>query len=514
MKLNPFRIVLIKTRLLTGLLIGAIICFLFIGASYYMVTYTSTNEYCDTCHVHPHVTESWKAGLHYETASGMQTKCVECHLPPPSNGLVNYLYAKGKAGVVDIYGFYFKDHDSFNWEQKSTLEYAPRHVYNESCEYCHVELYPKTINSEGLDAHIYYEKNRDTLECINCHLKVGHYHETPDEQILAEDLEVEEPVDMAPLITEIGEDKFADYTEIIPTSGVKFEMVAIDGGTFNMGASPSDPNAEEDEIPSRQVEVDPFWMGKFEVSWQEFDSYYTETVTREKNEAGLRLEDAVTGPTPPYGSPDQGWGKGLQPAITMRHYTAEKYCEWLSQITGRKYRLPTEAEWEYAARAGTEGPYFFAEEDEVSWLSKIFGGGDVDPEVAGQYAVFQDNSKYRTQPPRSKEPNPWGLYNMLGNVKEFCSDWYSPDILSQYPEGQITKNPTGPETGTEYVIRGGSFRSPLEELRSSARDFTRTEQWMRTDPQTPKSVWWYSDVTDVGFRIVRELDEDEIQGSN
>ena len=98
---------------------------------------------------------------------------------------------------------------------------------------------------------------------------------------------------------------------------------------------------------------------------------------------------------------------------------------------------------------------------------------------------------------------------MLGNVKEFCRDWYSPDILSQYPEGQVISDPQGPDTGTEYVIRGGSFRSTPYELRSSARDFTRTEQWMRTDPQTPKSVWWYSDVTDVGFRIVRELEENE-----
>jgi len=509
MKLNPFRIVLVKTHLLTGLLIGAIVCFLFLGASYYIVEHTSTNEYCESCHVHPQATESWKEGLHYETSSGVQTKCVECHLPPPSEGLPKFLVAKAKAGAVDIYGFYFKDHDSFNWEQKSTLEYAPRHVFNESCEYCHAELYPTEITSEGIDAHIYYEKNTDTLQCINCHLKVGHYHETPDEQVLAAETELEDPVDMAPLITEIGENEFADYTEIIPGSGVKFEMVAVEGGSFEMGAGPNDPNAEEDEIPTRKVEVSPFWMGKFEVSWREFDSYYAETVTRGKNEAGLRLDDAVTGPTPPYGSPDQGWGKGSQPAITMRHYTAEKYCEWLSSVTGRKYRLPTEAEWEYAARAGTSGPYFFAEPTESSWWSNLFGGDEVDLELADRYAIYQDNSRYRTHSPRSKEPNPWGLYNMLGNVKEFCLDWYSPDILSRYPEDDVVKDPSGPETGTEYVIRGGSFRSPIEELRSSERDYTRTEQWMRTDPQTPKSVWWYSDVNDVGFRIVRELDGGE-----
>ena len=508
MRLNPFRILLVKTWLLTGLVIGAILCFLFFGASYYMVKSTSTNEYCESCHVHPQATETWEDGLHYKTASGMITNCVDCHLPPKDN-LPKYLIAKGKAGAVDLYGFYFKDHESFNWDQKSTLEYAPRHVYNESCVNCHTELFPKELTTEGLDAHIYYQKNTDTLECINCHLKVGHFHETPDEQVLAEDTQEDEDIELAPLITEIEEGAFVDYTEVMPNTGVKFEMVAIEGGTFTMGAGPEDPNAREDEIPSRQVEISPFWMGKFEVSWREFDSYYSETVTREKNESGLRLEDAVTGPTPPYGSPDQGWGKGAQPAITMRHYTAVKYCEWLSSVTGRKYRLPTEAEWEYAARAGTEGPYFFSEDTGGSWWSNLFGSNEIDPELVAEYATFQDNSKYRTHGPRTRQPNPWGLHNMLGNVKEFCRDWYSPDTLSQYPDGQVTVNPKGPETGTEYVIRGGSFRSPAEELRASARDYTRTEQWMRTDPQTPKSVWWYSDVTDVGIRIVRELDDNE-----
>ena len=508
MKLNPFRILLFKTRLLTGLVIGALFCFLFFAASYYIVEHTSTNEYCESCHVHPQATESWKEGLHYQTASGIQTKCVDCHLPPPSENLPAYLLAKGKAGAVDIYGFYFKDHESFNWEQKSTLEYAPRHVFNESCIHCHTELFPKEVTEKALDAHIYYQKNTDTLECINCHLKVGHYHETPDEQVLAADTEQEEPVDMAPLITEIGENEFVEYTEVMPGSGVKFEMAPIPGGTFTMGAGPSDSAANEDEKPARQVQIKPFWMGKFEVSWREFDAYYSETVTRGKNEAGLKI-DAISGPTPPYGSPDQGWGKGSQPAITMRHYTALKYCEWLSSVTGRKYRLPTEAEWEYAARAGNPGPYFFSEEADESWWSSLFGSKEVSPELIDEFAVYSENSKYRTHAPRSKKPNPWGLYHMLGNVREFCLDWYAPDILSQYPEGEVILDPQGPETGTEYVIRGGSFRSQPQELRVSARDYTRTDQWMRTDPQTPKSVWWYSDVTDVGFRVVRELEENE-----
>ena len=95
---------------------------------------------------------------------------------------------------------------------------------------------------------------------------------------------------------------------------------------------------------------------------------------------------------------------------------------------------------------------------------------------------------------------------MLGNVAEYCSDWYQPDAFSQSPEG-ILKDPGGPLSGTEHVIRGGSFIDMAGNLRSSARDYTRTGSWLRTDPQIPKSIWWYSDCFNVGFRVVCEFDE-------
>jgi len=463
----------------------------------------STDEYCESCHVHPQAIQSWKEGPHYKTPSGVVVSCVECHLPPVG---FDHVVEKAKAGTRDLYGFYFKEPSEFDWELKSTLEEAARFTYDESCSRCHVELFPLGMTEKGVDAHIHYQKNRDDLNCINCHLTTGHYHEAPSEMMVSLDEPEEEVYEMAPLISEIPPGELVDYTEVIPGMDVKFEMVAIQGGTFMMGSPPDHPLREEDEVPQRQVQVSPFWIGKFEVSWREYDAYYSQTVTHEKNEQG-EMSDAMTGPTPPYGSPDQGWGKGSRPAITMTHYAARKYCEWLSIVTGRKYRLPTEAEWEYAARAGTTGAYFFAEETPPSWWEKLFGSTGIPEEQLAEYAWYRGNSKLRTHPPRTRLPSPWGLHNILGNVKEFCLDRYRPDAYSSYPEGIIV-DPRGPEEGEEYVIRGGSYMSEPADLRSSARDRTNHKAWLKTDPQNPKSVWWYSDSKDVGFRVVREFDSD------
>jgi len=118
--------------------------------------------------------------------------------------------------------------------------------------------------------------------------------------------------------------------------------------------------------------------------------------------------------------------------------------------------------------------------------------------------IYKGNSMAKTQQPASVKANPFGLKNMLGNVAEFCSDWYSPDTYSNLTDG--IKDPKGPASGTERVIRGGSFKSDPTEVRCAARDFTQDEAWMKTDPQIPKSVWWYSDCNMVGFRVVCESD--------
>ena len=123
------------------------------------------------------------------------------------------------------------------------------------------------------------------------------------------------------------------------------------------------------------------------------------------------------------------------------------------------------------------------------------------------WVIHADNSSGKTQPPGDTAANPFGLVNMLGNVREFCLDWYAPDSYADYPAGSLIHNPRGPLSGDERVVRGGSFRSDPAVMRSAARDRTRTESWLMTDPQIPKSLWWYSDCIDVGFRVVCELDD-------
>jgi len=172
-------------------------------------------------------------------------------------------------------------------------------------------------------------------------------------------------------------------------------------------------------------------------------------------------------------------------------------------MTGKKYRLPTEAEWEYAYRAGTETPYFFEGDpkrfSDYGVRNRIFG---VDTTHINSFVVYVVNSGGKTQEPSFVATNTFGLKNMGGNVFEYCSDWYSGDAYS-LTETNVC-NPKGPELGSEHVIRGGNYTSGAGEVRSASRAYTDQEAWLKTDCQQPKSIWWFSDIKGIGFRVVCE----------
>jgi len=488
------------------IILGAIICYLFVAAINAGVEYTSSDEYCQSCHVHTETDAAWKLSTHFDNKSGVVVHCVECHLPPHGEG---HFWAKIKHGSKDVYGMVFKDTDKINWKAKSDPEIAIDFTYMNSCQKCHSNLFPSTLSDNGGDAHLHYQNNLKTITCLNCHITVGHYDEN---NIHAHNTNfgVDATVSKELYTEATSVSEFVNFSENIPGTSVSFDMVAIPAGSFTIG-SPADEYAHStNEAPQLKVDVTQFWMGKTEVSWDEFLAFFAETNSQghasdKKTEVPENV-DAITGPTAPWGAPDQGWGKGSRPAITMSHYAAEVYCQWLSKKTGKKYRLPTEAEWEYACRGGKDTPYFFdgspKDYTNQGFMKSILGAKT---DVISEFAVYANNSQMKTQEPSFVKENPFGLLNMSGNVWEFIADYYSDDTYGQY--GGEVSDPSGPEDGEEYVIRGGAFDSDAIELRSANRDKTQTEKWLVTDPQMPKSIWWYSDSKNVGFRVVCESEK-------
>ncbi len=282
------------------------------------------------------------------------------------------------------------------------------------------------------------------------------------------------------------------YTEVIPGTNIKFEMIPVRGGKFLMGSPPDEEGRNDDEGPQHWVEVEPFWIGKFEVTWDEYALWAEGLDIKRRQVLGIKptardkLADAITRPTPAYTDMTFGMGRQGYPAICMTQFAAKKYCEWLSAKTGRYYRLPTEAEWEYACRAGTKTAYSFGN----------------DPEKLDQYAWYFDNSDEKYHKVGTKKPNPWGIYDMHGNVAEWVLDGYDPKFYKSLA-GKTTKNPFCPPKGMyPRVVRGGSWDDDPEDLRSAARRASHPD-WKMQDPQIPQSYWYHTDATFVGFRVIR-----------
>ena len=490
---------------LAGLVVGVSVM---IVANTFWVR-SSSNDSCMSCHAHPESDASWKQSYHHNNSSGTKTDCAACHLPP--KGSFKYAKAKAKAGIKDVWSYLTKDLETIDWTRKSELDYAQTIVYNESCKECHINLFPQGINDDGITAHLYYEENEEqlNLQCISCHLDAGHYNPNYQHGTLKGAPKLAGKIhESAAEVTE-----FKNFTETVPGSTASIKMVAIPGGEFMMGSPENEAFRKSDEGPQKRVKISPFFMGEYEVTWDQFWAFYTETMSEGRTPPSKVYAnnsrpdvDAVSGPTPPFGAPDQGWGQGDRPAITMTHYSAETFCQWLSLKTGKKYRLPTEAEWEYAARGGTDSPYFFEGNPKKfsneGFMKNIF---KADTTGINGFTIYANNSNNRTQDPADVKANPFGLKNMLGNALEYCSDWYAEDAYEKLQDGAV--DPKGPAEGKEYVVRGGLYSSDAADIRSAARAHTEHDKWLKTDPQNPKSIWWYSDIKGIGFRVVCEVPE-------
>jgi formylglycine-generating enzyme required for sulfatase activity len=297
---------------------------------------------------------------------------------------------------------------------------------------------------------------------------------------------------------EKAEAEMKGYDSKVPKTEKPYSMVAIKGGEFLMGSPASEANRKDDEGPQVKVKVKPFWMGKFEVTWDEYLPFMITDVGRNKDGSKQKFnpEDAITEitsqPTTPYTEMSFGMGTDGYPAISMTQHAANKYCQWLSAQTGHFYRLPTEEEWEYAARAGTTTAYYWG--DDVS--------------KAKDHEWYYDNApNFQYAKVGQKGPNPWGLHDILGNVAEWTIDQYQPDYFKNI--AALGDKATGyyvPSTKPyPHTARGGSFDDDPDKLRAAFRRASHAD-WKQQDPQLPKSIWYLTDAKFLGFRLVRPLE--------
>lgn len=313
---------------------------------------------------------------------------------------------------------------------------------------------------------------------------------------------VSEQQPAAPAIADTGiiQTDMEAFTEEIPGTGQAFDMLPIPGGTFLMGNH-------------HPVEVEPFWMSSHEVTWNLYNLFVEEnlenlrrdlwrvlydvdiewdadaiaspTLTEEVLELLREADipsDVISKPSPAYGDLSGGMGTDGFPAINMTQYAAHMFTRWLTVKTGNFYRLPTEAEWEFACRAGQTETYS-------------------PPNNVETYAWHRENSDRSYNLVATKEPNAFGLYDMLGNVTEYTLDQYFEDYFDRL-EGEPASNPWfKPDALYPRSVRGGSWMETAEAASCLHRRGS-SPNWKRNDPQLPKSMWWHTNAYFVGFRII------------
>ncbi len=262
---------------------------------------------------------------------------------------------------------------------------------------------------------------------------------------------------------------------IKPGSGESFkdcpdcpEMVVVPPGSFVMGSPASEPGRLPRESPQHNVTIAaPFAVGKFAVTFAEWDAC---------------VADGGCGS---YRPDDGGWGRGGRPVINVNWHDSKRYAAWLSKKTGNAYRLLSEAEREYVARAGTTAPFWWG--SSITLEQANYGGSSAKG-IGNYYAYAKTGKKYKfpekTLPVKSFDPNPWGLYQVHGNVREWVEDCWSGSYQGAPADGSPW---TGGDCGYR-ILRGGSWHSGPGYLRAAARDYM---------------VPGTSD--DTGFRVARTL---------
>ena len=294
------------------------------------------------------------------------------------------------------------------------------------------------------------------------------------------------------------------YEAVIPGTDVKYKMIPVPGGIATVGSPKSEANRGENEGPQFEVEIKPFWIGQYEVTWSEYKSYMAmHDIFKGFETHKLRpLSDeksplVISAPSNLYDT-SFTYRNGEEPrlpAVSMSQYAAKQYTKWLSLMSERFYRLPTEAEWEYACRAGTKTAYHF---------------GD-DPADLDDYGWHYGNSNETTHYVGEKKPNPWGLYDMYGNACEWVLDSMLLDGYTKFGGKRVSAADALVRTKELFprVVRGGYYDLDPEDCRSASRLPSSDDEWRGEDPNIPLSPWWFTSgpALGVGMRLVRPLED-------
>lgn len=246
-------------------------------------------------------------------------------------------------------------------------------------------------------------------------------------------------------------------------------MVAVPAGSFIMGPTPDEPMQFEIETPPHRVTFeDPFAISQYEITFTEYDRFAEATGRHKPSDKGW-------GP--------QHWGRGKTPVFNVSWHDAQRYVDWLSEQTGEHYQLPSESQWEYAARAGTVTPFY---------TGKCITTDQANYHGPNSFGDCPISSLYRgkTLPVGSFPPNPWGLYDIHGNIFEWTRDCWHTSYLGAPDDGTAWMNIGDNVDCRLRVLRGGSWSGRPRDIRSSARSYNNADF---------KSIF-------IGFRVVRTID--------